>query len=160
MAALEGLFYGEDTLKEVLPALKEELERADYYNDIMIQNLTDNSEACKSACNELDGLYGKLFKAWAFADGALDVMEPRIKAKIKKNSTEKMTDGAVAAQAADEVSLYRRIRAYLFGYTESLNRSLFTLSAILKFEGGPRGVSKANRPGQNQEEQEPEYPNS
>lgn len=142
MKELEGYFYEDKGLEKVLPALQEEFERADYYNQIMIQNLTDNAEECKRASNEIDGIYGKLFKAWSFADGALDVMEPRLKAKIKSSAEKlgiKMTDGAVASQAADEVSLYRRVRAYLFGYTETLNRSLFTLSAILKYEGSPKG---------------------
>ena len=31
-------------LKEVLPAIQEELERADYYDGVMIQNYTDNSK--------------------------------------------------------------------------------------------------------------------
>lgn len=161
MEELEALFYGENTLKDVLPSLKEELERADYYNEVMINNLTDNSEEIKRASNEIDGLYGRLFKAWSFADGALDVMEPRLKAKIKAKAEKdgiKMTDGAVAAQAADEVSLYRRVRAYLFGYTETLNRSLFTLSAILKYEGSPKGVARPLQDRNNQEE--PEYPNA
>jgi hypothetical protein len=160
MEQLESLFYGENTLKDVLPALKEELDRADYYNETMINNLIDNAEEIKRASNEIDGLYARLFKAWSFADGALDVMEPRLKAKIKaKAETDgvKMTDGAVSAQAADEVSMYRRIRAYLFGYTETLNRSLFTLSAILKYEGSPKGVS---RPNQRNYQEEPEYPNT
>lgn len=161
MEALEGLFYGDNTLKEVLPALKEELQRADYYSEIMINNLTDNAEEIKRASNELDGLYGRIFKAWSFADGALDVMEPKFKARIKAKAEKdgvKMTDGAVASQAADEVSMYRRVRAYLFGYKETINRSLFTLAAILKYEGGPKGVAKATRLVQNQEE--PEYPNA
>ena len=158
MQTLESYFYEEGGLQRVLPALKSELERADYFNSMMIDNITDNAEECKRASNEIDGLYGRLFKAWAFADGALDVMEPRIKARIKKEAREnkeKLTDGAVAAQAADEVSMYRRVRAYLYGYTETLNKSLFTLASILKYESSPKGVAKSQQTYNNDDQQEP-----
>ena len=61
---LEALFYGNDTLKDVIPALKEELERADYYRGVFINNLLDNAEEAKRALYEMTGLYDLIEKAY------------------------------------------------------------------------------------------------
>lgn len=142
MKELEKLFYAKDGLKEVLPALEAELERSDYYNRVMIDNLTDNAEECKKASNELSGIHGIIVKAYHFAEGALDIMEPKAKARIRKEAHAaglKPTDGAVQAQAEDEVSEYRRVRWYLQGYVKDMDKSISTLQSILKYEGSPKG---------------------
>ena len=141
MKEIEELFYS-GKLKEVLPALSEELTRADYYDEIMIQNLTDNAEECKKAANETTGLHGRIVKVYHFAEGALDVMEPKAKARIRKEAVDaglKPTDGAVTAQAELEVSDYRRVRNYLLGYVTGLDKTISTLQSILKYEGSPKG---------------------
>lgn len=145
MQDLEALFYGEATLKDVLPNLKDELERSDYYDKIMIENLTDNAEELKKASNELSGLHSVITKAYHFAEGALDIMEPRAKQRIKLEAEKagtKMTDGAVTAQAENEVSQYRRVRSYLLGYVKGMDKSISTLQSILKYEGSSKGVAR------------------
>ena len=148
MEQFESLFYA-DTLPDVLIHLKDELTRADYYDKIMIENLTDNAEECKKASNELSGIHGIIVKAYHFAEGALDVMEPKAKARIRKEAQakgEKPTDGAITAQAENEVAQYRRVRWYLLGYVEGLNKSISTLQSILKYEGSPKGnVARSNQ---------------
>lgn len=150
MEKLEELFYGEGTLKDVLPALKAELERADYWDSIMIQNLTDNSEELKKAMNETTALHGILVKVYHFSEGALDVMEPKAKSRLRKEMTKegqpKPTDGAVTAAAEEAVAIYRRVRWYLQGYVTGLDKTISTLQSILKFEGSPKG--NASRPSQ------------
>jgi hypothetical protein len=154
MEQLEALFYGQDTLKDVLPALKEELDRSDYYDDVLIQNLTDNAEACKSAVNEITGLHGKIVKAYHFSEGALDVMEPKAKSRLRKELTvagqPKPTDGAVTAAAEEAVSQYRRVRYYLMGYVKGLDKSISTLQSILKYEGSPKGTISRSTQQSNQ----------
>ena len=148
MKELEQLFYAKDGLKEVLPALEDELARSDYYDKIMIENLTDNAEECKKAGNEMSGLHGIIVKAYHFAEGALDIMEPRAKARIRKDAIAagtKPTDGAVQAMAEDEVSEYRRVRWFLQGYVKGLDKSISTVQSILKYEGSPKGnVARSN----------------
>lgn len=147
MEQIEAFFYGENTLKDVLPALKEELSRSDYYDAIMIQNITDNAEEAKKAANELSGLHGIIVKVYHFAEGALDLMEPRAKQRIKLEAEKagtKMTDGAVTAQAENEVSQYRRVRLYLLGYVKGLDKSISTVQSILKYEGSPKGITRAS----------------
>jgi hypothetical protein len=148
LQALEELFYGDNTLKEVLPSLKEELERVDYYSKIMIQGLIENTEELKKSLYEITGLYGIIIEAYHFSEGALDVKEPAAKAKIRADAikaAEKLTDGAIAAKAELEVSQYRRVRSYLLGYTNNLEKTISTMQSILKFEGSPKGnVARPN----------------
>lgn len=142
MHELEAMFYGEDTLKQVLPALKDELERSDYYDKVMIENLTDNAEETKKASNELSGIHSIVVKAYHFAEGALDVMEPRAKQRLRleaETSGKKKTDGAITAEAEDAVGQYRRVRSYLLGYVKGMDKSISTLQSILKYEGSPKG---------------------
>jgi hypothetical protein len=147
---LEALFYGEGTLPQVLPALKWELERSDYYDGIMIQRLTDNAEEAKAACNEITGLHGIIVKAYHFAEGALDVKEPQAAYRLRTEDESKSggekgkrkTDATISAEAAREVSQYRRVRSYLLGYVKGLDKSISTLQSILKYEGSPKGVSR------------------
>lgn len=145
MEQLESLFYGENTLKDVLPNLKEELDRVSYYDQIMIQNLTDNSEEAKHAANELSGLYGIIVKAYHFSEGCLDIMEPKAKQKLRieaEKEGKKVTDGTITAIAENEVSQYRRVRSYLLGYVSGLEKSISTIQSILKFESSPKAVSR------------------
>lgn len=148
MAQLEQLFYGENTLKDVIPSLKDELERSDYYDKIMIENLTDNAEEAKKASNELSGIHGVIVKAYHFSEGALDVKEPEAKYKLKVEAEKagvKKTDGAITAEAENAVSQYRRVRSYLLGYVEGLNKSISTLQSIIKYEGSPKGIIKTSQ---------------
>lgn len=146
---LEKLFYTEGGIEQILPAISEELSRCDYYDERMIQNVTDNAEECKKAANELTGLHGIIVKVYHFSEGALDVAEPKAKSRIRREAIakgEKPTDGKVTADAEEAVSEYRRLRWYLLGYVEGLNKSIGTLQSILKYEGSPKGVSA--RPNQ------------
>lgn len=142
LAEIEEMFYN-GKLNELLPAIKEELERCDYYDRLMIDNITDNAEECKKAVNELSGLHGIIVKVYHFSEGALDVAEPKTKVRIRQEAQtkgEKLTDATVASQAEVEVSIYRRIRCYLLGYVEGLNKSIGTLQSILKYEASPKGT--------------------
>jgi hypothetical protein len=88
-------------------------------------------------------------KAYHFAEGALDVMEPKAKSRIRKDAQAagtKPTDGAVTAEAELAVSDYRRVRWYLQGYVKGLDKTISTLQSILKYEGSPKGnVARSNQ---------------
>lgn len=149
---LEALFYGHDTLKEVIPALKEELDRADYYRTVFINNLVDNTEELKRALYEITGLFDLVVKSYEMAEAALDVQEPeadyRLRVADEKVEGKKKTDANIKALAAREVSQYRRVRGYLLGYVRGLDACKGTLQSVLKFEGSPKGARNSNQPGE------------
>lgn len=151
---LEALFYGDNTLKDVIPALKEELDRADYYRTVFINNLVDNTEELKRALYEITGLFDLAVKAYEMAEAALDVQEPdadyRIRVADEKvegdaKTAKKKTDANVKALAAREVAQYRRVRGYLLGYVRGLDACKGTLQSVLKFEGSPKGARNSNQ---------------
>lgn len=145
---LEALFYGEGTLKDVLPALKEELDRADYYRGVFTNNLLDNAEEAKRALYEMTGLYDLIEKAYEMSEAALDVQEPdadyRLRCTDEKTEGKKKTDANIKALAAREVSQFRRVRGYLIGYVKGLDKSIGTLQSILKYEGSPKGTPRTS----------------
>jgi hypothetical protein len=143
MSELQSYFYTEGMLKEVLPAIQDELDRSDYYDGVMIQNFTDNAEECKKAAAEMSGLHGRLIKVYEFAEGAIKKLEPLKKYAIRvkaEQDSQKITESAIVSLAENEMGEYRRIRHYVLGYVEALDKSIGTLQSIIKYEGSPKGT--------------------
>jgi len=132
---LEKLFTQETTLDKVLEECKSEIEKVDYWANVMKQGLTDNPEETKKAINELTGCYMLLKSVLAIAESEKSNREVRYYDKTRielENAGEKFTSASVEKQASAHVANYRRVRNVIEAYVDASEKGISSMQSLIK----------------------------
>jgi len=135
---IEKHFQQEDTLNKVLEALKEDIEKIDYWSSIMKRGITVNPEEAKDALNDLTGRFMSLKTILSIAETEKKNRETRKYNEIKmakENAKQKFVSASADKEASAFVGDYRRIRNLIQAYVDSCEKAISTLQSLLKYMG-------------------------
>jgi len=132
---IEKHFQSEETLDKVLEALTEDIEKVDYWANVMKQGLTINPEEAKEALNDLTGRFMSLKTVLSIAESEKKNRETRAYNNIrieKENESKKFVSASADKEASGRIANYRRIRNIIQAYVDSCEKAISTMQSLLK----------------------------
>ena len=142
---LESYFKDEITLGKVLESISEDIEKIDYYANLLKSGVTDNAEEVKKAITELTGIYMSLKPILAVASSEKENKEVRAYTVLRteiENAGGKFVSAQADKQASLQVANYRRIRNIIEGYVNATEKAISTLQSVLKYLSEEQKMSK------------------
>lgn len=136
---IEEYLQSEETLSKVLDEIKDDIEKVDYWANLMKDGITLNPEEAKNALNDLTGRFMSLITALSIAETEKKNRETRHYNKIKMDidngvrSEKKFVSTVADKEASAVVASYRRIRNIIKAYMESAEKGISTMQSLLKF---------------------------
>lgn len=136
---IEKCFQDEKTLEKVLDEIKIDIEKIDYWANLMKDGITLNPEEAKNALNDLTARFMSLKTVLAIAETEKKNREIRHYNKIRidiENKTrpdKKFVSASAEKEASVFVAKYRRIRNIIKAYMESAEKGISTMQSLLKY---------------------------
>jgi len=142
---IESYFKDENTLDKVVEEIKEDIEKIDYYANLLKTGVIDNAEEVKKAITELTGIYMSLKPVLAIATSEKENKEVRAYNALRveiENAGSKFVSAQADKQASGAVANYRRIRNIVEGYVNATEKAISTLQSVLKYLSEEQKMSK------------------
>lgn len=132
---IEAMFQNEQELHLVIEDCKDNIDKINYWQGVLLQGVLDSAEQAKTALQELTGAYMGLRTYVTVAQTEKAIRQNVAYQELRKNSTGKFVSTVADAEASAMVNNYRRVRNYLEGYYNQCDKAISSVQSLLKFMG-------------------------
>ena len=132
---IQEMFQNEQELHLVIEDCKDNLDKINYWQGVLLQGVLDNAEQAKQALQELTGAYMGLRTYVTVAQTEKTIRQNEAYQDLRKNATGKFVSTVAEQEASNMVNNYRRVRNYLEGYYYQCDKAISSVQSLLKFMG-------------------------
>ena len=143
---LRKLAESEETVGEVLEALKKDFEIVDDIADKMKRDISGNPETIRVSLSKLGGAHSNLLTAWGIVESSKTNTQLTYYYEAKTAMTndspgKKFNSSATKEEARAQVLNLRRVRNYIDAYVKSASVNITVLQSLKKREEQTRQTS-------------------